>query len=140
MLAEDGIDVGSEPRAVEDWSAREESHGGVGAYEPTLPKRCQLAHGNAVAGDDERLAAVERAHDLAAFVPKLSLADLSRHIPNCSTRATGGPALSQKQKIGAGAARRLDFRPCEDASAAPPQKSRRDVFAGSLVQMTPSPG
>jgi len=32
------------------------------------------------------------------------------------------------------------FLPCEDASAAPPQKSRRDVFTGSLVQMTPSSG
>jgi hypothetical protein len=80
MLVEDRVDVGSEPRAVEDWSAREEGDGCVGADEPTPPKRRQLADRDAVAGDDERLAAVERAHDLPAFVPKLTLADLSRHI------------------------------------------------------------
>jgi hypothetical protein len=53
-----------------------------------VPERRQLADRNAVAGDDECLAAIQRAHDLAAFVPKLSLTDLSRHIPNCSTCAT----------------------------------------------------
>jgi hypothetical protein len=88
MLVEERIDVGSEPRTVEDWSAREELDGCLGAHEPTLSKRRQLADRNAVAGDDKRLAAIERAHDLAAFVAKLSLADLSCHIPKCSTRAT----------------------------------------------------
>lgn len=88
MLVDDRVDVGSEPRNVEDWSAREEGDGCVRADEPSLPERRQLADRNAVSGDDERLAAVERAHDLAAFVPKLSLADLSCHIPNCSTCAT----------------------------------------------------
>jgi prevent-host-death family protein len=80
MLVEERIDVGSEPRTVQDWSAREKLDGCLGADEPTLSKRRQLADRNAVAGDDERLAAIERAHDLAALVPKLSLADLPRHI------------------------------------------------------------
>jgi hypothetical protein len=79
MLVEDRIDVGSEPGTVQDWSAREECDGCVGAHEPTLPNRRQLTDRDAVTGHDERLAAVERAHDLTAFVPKLSLADLSRH-------------------------------------------------------------
>jgi len=81
LLVENRIDVGSEPRTVEDWSAREQSDGCVGAHEPTLSERHQLADRDAVAGDDERLSTVERPHDLAALVPKLSLADLSRHIP-----------------------------------------------------------
>src|SRR5256885_16078665 len=79
LLVEDRIDVGSETRTVEDWSARKEGDGRVGAHEPTLPKGRQLADRNAVAGDDERLAAIEGAHDLAAFVAKLSLADLAHH-------------------------------------------------------------
>jgi hypothetical protein len=82
MLVDDSIGVGPEPRAFEEWSAREEGDGCVGAYEPTLPKGCELADRDAVTGYDKRLAAVERPHDLAAFVPKLSLADLSRHSPS----------------------------------------------------------
>jgi hypothetical protein len=82
MLVEDRVDVGSEARAVEDGSAREDGDGCVGPDEPTLPNGRQFADRDAVAGDDERLAAVERAHDLPTFVPKLSLADLSRHIRN----------------------------------------------------------
>ncbi len=107
MLVEDRIDVGSEPRTVEDWSAREEGDGCVGAHEPTLPKRRQLADRDAVAGDDECLAAVERAHDLAAFVPKLSLADLSRHIRKRSTRATecsAGGRQAARTRTSAGSA------------------------------------
>jgi hypothetical protein len=92
MLVEDRVDVGSEPRNVEDWSAREEGDGCISADEPSLPERRQLADRNAVAGDDECLAAIQRAHDLAAFVPKLSLTDLSRHIPNRSTCATSRSA------------------------------------------------
>jgi hypothetical protein len=68
MLVEDRIDVGSEPRTVEDWSAREEGDSCVGAHEATLPERRKLTDWDAVPGDDERLAAVERPHDLAAFV------------------------------------------------------------------------
>jgi hypothetical protein len=78
-LIEDRVDVVPEPRTVVTGSACEESDGCVGAHEPTLPERSQLADRDAVAGDDERLAAVERTHDLAAFVPKLALADLTRH-------------------------------------------------------------
>jgi hypothetical protein len=79
-LVEDRIDVGSESPTVDDRSAGEEGDGCVGAHEPTLPKGRQLPDWNAVTGDDEHLAAVERAHDLAALVPELSLTDLSRHI------------------------------------------------------------
>jgi hypothetical protein len=78
-LVDDSIDVGSESPAVDDRSAREEGDGCVGADEPTLPERRQLADRDSVTGDDEHLAAVERAHDLAALVPELSLTDLSRH-------------------------------------------------------------
>ena len=53
MLVEDRVDVGSEPRNVEDRSAREEGDGCISADEPSLPERRQLADRNAVAGDDE---------------------------------------------------------------------------------------
>jgi hypothetical protein len=79
-LVEDRIDVGSESPTVDDRSAGEEGDGCVGAHEPALSQRRQLADRDAVPGHDERLAAVERAHDLAALVPELSLTDLSRHI------------------------------------------------------------
>jgi hypothetical protein len=78
-LVDDSIHVGSESLAVDDRSARKEGDGCVGAHEPTLPERRQLADRDSVTGDDEHLAAVERAHDLAALVPELSLTDLSRH-------------------------------------------------------------
>jgi hypothetical protein len=90
MLVEDRVDVGSELPTVDDRSAREEGDGCVGAHEPTLPERRQLADRDAVTGDDEHLAAIERTHDLATLVPELSLADLARHITKCSTRATEG--------------------------------------------------
>jgi hypothetical protein len=93
MLVDDRIDVGSESPTVDDRGAREEGDGCVGTHEPTLPDRRQLADRDAVTGNDERLAAVERAHDLAAVVPELSLTDLSRHITKCSTRATGGSTI-----------------------------------------------
>ena len=88
MLVDDRVDVGSESFTVEDRSAREEGDRCVGAHELTLPERRQLADRDAVTGDDEHLATIERAHDLAALVPELSLTDLSRHLMKCSTCAT----------------------------------------------------
>src|SRR5439155_19660713 len=58
---------------------REESGRRLRTDELALPERRQLAYRNTVTGDDERLAAIERPHDLAALVTKLSLGDLSRH-------------------------------------------------------------
>jgi hypothetical protein len=81
LLVESGIDVGPEPLTVEDWSAREDGDGCAGADEPTLPKGRQLTDRHAVARDDERLTSIERPHDRAALVPKLTLADLPRHTP-----------------------------------------------------------
>src|SRR5207245_1220030 len=78
-LIEDRVDLGSESLAIDRRCAREQSDGGLRADEPTLSQRCQFADRDAIAGDDERLAAVERSHDLAALVSKLPLRDLSRH-------------------------------------------------------------
>ena len=78
-LIEDGVDVSSESLPVDRRCARKQSDGDLRANELTLSQRCQLTNGDAIARDDEGLAAVERPHDLAALVPKLPLGDLSRH-------------------------------------------------------------
>jgi hypothetical protein len=70
MLVEDRIDVGSESPNVDDRSAGEKDDGCVSAHEPTPPERRQLADRDAVTGDDEHLATVERSHDLATLVPE----------------------------------------------------------------------
>jgi hypothetical protein len=80
LLVQNRIDIVSEPRAIEEWGPCEECDGCIGTHEPALPKRRQLPDGDTVAGDDERLPAIERPHDLSALVPKLSLADLSCHV------------------------------------------------------------
>jgi hypothetical protein len=80
LLVEDGVDVGSEALAVDNWCGCEQRGGCLCPDEPTLAKRRQLTDGDAVACDDERFSTVERPHNLAALVPKFPLRDLSRHV------------------------------------------------------------
>ena len=87
-LVHNRVDVNPEALPIEHRRAREERNRRLGPNELPLTERRQLPDRNTVTSDDERLAAVERPHDLAALVAKLSLADLSRHIAYCSTRAT----------------------------------------------------
>jgi len=78
-LIEQRVDVVAEPLGVDEWGAGELSDRALRRYELPLPKRRQLSHWNAVARNDERLAAIELAHDLAALVSELALGDLSCH-------------------------------------------------------------
>lgn len=87
-LIEEGVDVASESLPVDRRCARKLSDGSLRADELTISKRCQLTNGDAVAGDDEGLTAVECAHDVAALVTKLPLRNLARHDAKRSTRAT----------------------------------------------------
>src|SRR5205085_6788318 len=78
-LVEEGVDIGPESLSVDGRCAVEDGEGGVRSDKLTLPKRDQLSHRHAVAGDDERLATVECSHDFSAFVAQFSLSDLTAH-------------------------------------------------------------
>src|SRR5207253_10001627 len=60
----------------------------LGADERPRPHRRQLADRHAVAGDDERLALIEGAHDAPAVIAKLALRNPASHRVYCSTCAT----------------------------------------------------
>ena len=78
MIGE-SINIGPEPAELHSRCAGENGHSGVGGNELALPERCQFADRHAVACDDERLSAIERAHDLSARVAKFPLGDLASH-------------------------------------------------------------
>lgn len=78
-LIEPGVDVIAEPLKLDGRRAAEACSRGFCRDELTLTERRQLTNGDAVPGDDECFAAVERSHDLAALVSELPLRDLSRH-------------------------------------------------------------
>jgi len=69
FLIEPRIEVGPEPLELDGRSVAE--HGGCGfcCNELTLFERHQLSDWDSVARNDEGVSAVERPHDLAAFVP-----------------------------------------------------------------------
>ena len=73
------VDTGSIPKY------RESS---VGSDEPA-PKRRQFPDRHAMPGDDEGLAAVQTPHDFAAFIPELTLGDISGHAQQCRHRCYG---------------------------------------------------
>ena len=87
-LIDDGVYVRAELLPVDRRCAHKEGDSSLRANELTMSQRRQLANWDPVASDDERLAAVKRAHDLAALISKLPLSDFSRHITKRSTRAT----------------------------------------------------
>lgn len=91
VLVEQSVDVGPEPPEVEGWCACKDGDSSVGWNELALPERYQLADGHPVAGDDERLSAIERTHDLAALVAKLPLGDFPPH-PSIVARVLRGTA------------------------------------------------
>ena len=79
LLVEKRIDVVAEPPSVDGGRAVENGDCGLRCHELALSQRRQLSDRHAVASYDERLPAVERAHDLAALVPELALCDLPGH-------------------------------------------------------------
>lgn len=94
VVVESRVDVSPEGVGVDGRGARECRDGSAGWDECASAQRCELADRDSVARHHEGLSAVERAHHIAAVVPELSLRDLVRHRPYCSTRATVPPAAS----------------------------------------------
>ena len=79
ILVDQGIEVPSQTASSEPRSAGESRHGGAGGHETPASRRYQLSNCYAVPGDEEALAAVERAHHFPAVVAQLTLGDLARH-------------------------------------------------------------
>ena len=79
ILVEMPVDVGAELVGV-DWG-----RGGEGGQRrlasdvPPATHRSQLADGHSVAGDAERFAGIEGAHDLATVVAQFPLSQISSH-------------------------------------------------------------
>lgn len=88
ILIYESVDVGPEARGVDRRRVGERGERGVSAHEPVTSHRGQLTDRDAVASHDEALPGVEGSHDLAAFVAKLTLGDLTCHEPQRSTCAT----------------------------------------------------
>ncbi len=80
-LVGDVVEVAAESVVVDRWCGPEQFDRGFGSYESVATERGEFADWLTVAGDDERLALDEGAHDAAAVVSKLSLADLGAHEP-----------------------------------------------------------
>src|SRR5262245_41702349 len=78
-LVERRVDVRPEPLEIERRRVCERRDGRLRADEPPAAKRDELGDLDAVARHGEGLAAVECAHDVAALVPQLTLADASCH-------------------------------------------------------------
>ena len=87
-MVEHGVDVRPESVPCDGRRASKRGERGLRCDELARAKRDELADGHAISCYDERLSAIECAHDLAAAVAELTLGDLSGHDANCSTRAT----------------------------------------------------
>ena len=88
VVIERSVDIRPEPLGFNRGCPGERGDRGVGRHELARAQRDELADRHTVARDDERLAAVERAHDLTAAVAEFALRDLASHARECSTRAT----------------------------------------------------
>ena len=67
----------------------EERKGCVSAHESVPSQRRELADRHTISSHHVRFAEVQSAHDLATVIAKLSLGDLSRHLPIVALSATG---------------------------------------------------
>jgi hypothetical protein len=79
LLAGGLIEIRSESIEPHPRSAPECGDGRFGAYESVPTQGGKLADWDSISGDDERLALVELAHNLAAVITQLPLSDLFRH-------------------------------------------------------------
>lgn len=82
------VQIRSELAIVNPGRGPEKCDGRLCGDESMAAQRRQLTDGHTIARDDEGLALVESAHDVAALVPKLPLADLATHRPSVARRAT----------------------------------------------------
>lgn len=79
VLIDEAVDVSAEPRGVDGRGVLEGGERNVGRDEATPVDRRELGDRDAVAGDQEALAFVEGAHDLAALIAQMSLCDDTSH-------------------------------------------------------------
>jgi len=80
ILVDQGIEVPSQTAGVEPRSAGEGRNGGAGGHETPSSRRHQLSNCDAIPGNQEALAAVERSHHFPAVVAQLTLRDLALHL------------------------------------------------------------
>src|SRR5919108_2595910 len=90
VLVRTGVEVRAESLVVDARRGPEQGDGGLRGDEAMTSERAELAHGDAVARDDERLPCVESAHDLPAGIAEFSLRDLPGHPGHRSTRCYDG--------------------------------------------------
>lgn len=80
-LVGDVVELVAKSVVVDSRRGSEQLDGRFGSYESVPTHGCELADRFTVPCDDRGLVLDERAHDAAALVAKLSLADLSTHDP-----------------------------------------------------------
>jgi hypothetical protein len=79
VLVKPPVDVGAELVGVDRGRSGEGRQRGIAGDVPSTTHGSQLADGHPVAGDAERFAGIERAHDLAAVVAQFPLGQISSH-------------------------------------------------------------
>ncbi|MEX2660922.1 MAG: hypothetical protein WD227_03285, partial [Vicinamibacterales bacterium] len=79
ILIDRGVYVFPKTFARDAWRPGECGKGSFDRYEHALSQGNQLAHGHAVARDDEGFPLVQGPHDSPAFVAELALGDTSTH-------------------------------------------------------------
>jgi|SRR5437588_7986184 len=79
ILVDQAVEVLSESSRIEAWGAGQGLGQSTRRNESRPARRGELANRNAVSGHDERLSAVQGAHDFAALIAELPLGDLPGH-------------------------------------------------------------
>jgi hypothetical protein len=85
VLGRVSLEVVAELRRVDPRSVTEHGERGLCADEAMTAHRNKFPDRDAATSHHERLATIEFAHDLAAFVAELPLGDFPCHNPDCST-------------------------------------------------------
>jgi hypothetical protein len=78
-LIENSVDVGKEALRIYRWSVLERSDYRCSGSGLPAPHGSHLGDGNAIASNDERFSAIDRAHDGSTLVPKFTLGDFTLH-------------------------------------------------------------
>ncbi len=81
-MIDNGIDVGAETFEIDRREMSGRSYEFGRRYERSTPYRCETADRHTVASDGERVATVQRAHDLCIVVSQLALRNHPVHSIN----------------------------------------------------------
>src|SRR5215218_439023 len=93
------VEVLTEPAGVDRGRMSEGVHHDVASDEATAAQREQLADWHPVAGDDERFALVESAHDLTTVVAQFSLGDRFGHSPTVARVRHRRTSLRRRRRL-----------------------------------------